>query len=783
MRRVLLFCLAVPVYPAGLLAQAPYPANTSVNYVRVWDATAPEQDANVLMNRPLRDVKTTTQYFDGLGRPLQTVVKQGSLETGGTPVDMVSPVLHDPFGREVQKYLPFAANNTGGNSNISNGGFKLNPFQQQQTFMSAQYGAQGETVFYGQTNYEASPLNRVEKTMAPGNSWTGSSRGVEMKYWNNTNADNVKIWECGNVAGGFGTYTLSTYNGGIYGAGQLYKNVTVDEHGKQVIEYKDKSGQVILKKVQLTATADNGTGSDHTGWLCTYYIYDDLGRLRSVIQPEGVKKMTVDGWSLTATLLAEQCFRYEYDARGRMTMKKVPGAGEVYMVYDQRDRLVMTQDANQRVQGKWMVMKYDEMNRPVETGLWTNSTAFTTHLGNAWYSSYYPVTTSGYEELTKTFYDDYSWLGSYGSPLSNVYNSGYDSYFQPASNTNWPYAQSNTQTANLKGMATGSRVKVLGTTTYLYTISFYDEKGRVIQVQSTNISGGTDIMTTQYTWAGQPLVLIQKQQKAGASAQTTVTVTQLTYDDLGRLAKTEKKVSNTNVNGSAMPGYKTLAENEYDKLGQLKKKKLAPGYNSGAGLETLNYEYNIRGWMLGMNRDYVRDATPSVGGAGGGYFGFDLGYDKANNNLIGGQTYANPQYNGNIEGMVWKSKGDGEERKYDFYYDAANRLLRGDFTQYSGGTFNQATGVNYNMKMGDGLDVNSAYDYNGNIKRMQQWGLKITGSVQIDDLAYSYELLSNKLKRVTESAIGGTPPTGGAGGGLGDFKDGANTGTDDYSYD
>ncbi|MBL7733769.1 MAG: RHS repeat-associated core domain-containing protein [Chitinophagaceae bacterium] len=39
------------------------------------------------------------------------------------------------------------------------------------------------------------------------------------------------------------------------------------------------------------------------------------------------------------------------------------------------------------------------------------------------------------------------------------------------------------------------------------------------------------------------------------------------------------------------------------------------------------------------------------------------------------------------------------------------------------------------------------------------------------------------MKRVTESAIGGTPPTGGAGGGLGDFKDGANTGTDDYSYD
>ena len=38
------------------------------------------------------------------------------------------------------------------------------------------------------------------------------------------------------------------------------------------------------------------------------------------------------------------------------------------------------------------------------------------------------------------------------------------------------------------------------------------------------------------------------------------------------------------------------------------------------------------------------------------YFGFDLGYDKQHNGTIGGQAYTNPQYNGNIEGMVWKSK-------------------------------------------------------------------------------------------------------------------------------
>ncbi len=74
---------------------------------------------------------------------------------------------------------------------------------------------------------------------------------------------------------------------------------------------------------------------------------------------------------------------------------------------------------------------------------------------------------------------------------------------------------------------------------------------------------------------------------------------------------------------------------------------------------------------------------------------------------------------------IWKSKGDGEKRKYDFSYDAANRLMKADFTQYTGGAFNQNAGVNFNMKMGDGINTNTAYDANGNIMQMQQWGLKI----------------------------------------------------------
>ncbi|HEV7780489.1 MAG TPA: RHS repeat-associated core domain-containing protein [Chitinophagaceae bacterium] len=132
------------------------------------------------------------------------------------------------------------------------------------------------------------------------------------------------------------------------------------------------------------------------------------------------------------------------------------------------------------------------------------------------------------------------------------------------------------------------------------------------------------------------------------------------------------------------------------------------------------------------------------------------------------------KYNGNVEGMAWRSKGDGNTRKYDFAYDPLNRLLRGDFSQYSGSAFDQSAGVNFDMKVGDGSSVFNGYDANGNIRRMQQWGLKVTGSPQVDDLGYNYQPNSNKLASVTDQVV--------VNNNLGDFQDGNITG-DDYVFD
>jgi RHS repeat-associated protein len=751
--KAFLLLLVVQLTNLHLHAQAPL---STENFIRTWDALAPVQNAISLIARPVKDVKQTTQYIDGFGRPMQTVIKQGSLETSTNQLaDVVSTNVYDEHGREQFQYLPFVANGAGGNINIADGLYKTNALVQQQAFCLGQYP--NESHFYSKTNFEPSPLNRTTNRYAPGSSWAGSEtaapllqRNVQMKYFLNSPADDVKIWTVYNdpVIGNFGTYTTNA----SYNAGELYKNISIDEHKQQVIEFKDKEGRVILKKVQLTAADDNGAGANTQGWLSTYYIYDNWNNLRCVIQPEGVKKLFESNWQLANndplaynTLLAEQCFRYEYDQRNRMIVKKVPGAGAVYMVYDNRDRLILTQDANMRAGSniKWMYTRYDELNRPIATGLWPSALSQQQHASNAANNLNYPVL-SGQEELTQTFYDNYAWMGTITTGMQASYDNSFDTHFQQASNDTWPYPQANVPSSQVKSMVTGSKTKVLGSNTYLYSVVFYDDEGRTIQSQSTNITGGVDVITTQYSWAGLPLVMVNKQSNAIGTVQTTVAVTQLTYDDLWRVVKTQKKLSHSQVNGGAMAAYKTIAENKYNKLGQIVNRTLGTkASNTAQPLAKLTMEYNIRGWLTAINKNFVTASSTMQNTDE--YFGMQLGYDKD-----GFGSFTKKQYNGNIAGNIWRSLGDGVGRKYDYDYDAANRLLKADFTQHNGTGFAINANINFNIKMGDGVNPNLAYDYNGNIKQMQQWGLKLNYSERIDKLAYNYIPSTNKLLNVID---------------------------------
>jgi Domain of unknown function (DUF6443) len=146
-----------------------YPSNSPVNYVRAWEALGAHSLESDFTSQSYTEVKQTTVYLNGLGRPIQTVLKQATPES--SPKDLVNPFLYDGFGREQFKYMGYAASS-------SNGNFKADPFNEQKTFLQNQYP--GEQVFYSKTQFEASPLNRTLKSFAQGNH---SKRRSGMEYW------------------------------------------------------------------------------------------------------------------------------------------------------------------------------------------------------------------------------------------------------------------------------------------------------------------------------------------------------------------------------------------------------------------------------------------------------------------------------------------------------------------------------------------------------------------------------------------------------------------------
>jgi len=744
-----------------------YPSTAPLNYVRTWVLQKPLTDAAQVTTASASDAVQQTQYLDGLGQPVQMVSR--AVSPNGK--DMVAPSIYDAFGREPVKYLPYT-------STTSDGSFQANPFNSQAAFMQQQYSSQGEQFFYGLTNFEASPLNRPVSSLAAGNSWVGSGQSIQVSSEFNS-AGEVRIWTIA------GTHAALPSSAGYYAAGQLSRTVTTDENGKRVVEYKDKDGAVVLKKVEL---ANNAAIGSHTGWLCTYYIYDDLGRLRSVLSPKAVEQVLGTG-TVNSEIADGLCFRYEYDYRNRMINKKVPGAAETWMVYDARDRVVFTQDGNMHAKNWWMVTLYDVLNRPAVAGIMVYSGTYeqlaayaadpahlqgtttiavqdqasvssnlvfsSREIGRTLYQASVSIlfetgfetedsanflaeivngqsSTSSYvvagnplpsgitfTPLTFSFYDDYA-------HTQKTYTAAENSKLDAGSN---PYPESLPATASVatRGIATSSKVWLmqdpsdLSQGQWLESAIFYDDKGRPVQVQSNNDKGGLETSITRSDFSGRPLSTYLVHRNPQSATPETRVLTTMDYDVQGRLLTVKKKLNDA---GSL----KTTVQNEYDELGQLKTKHL------GAGLQDIAYDYTIRGWLKSMNKDYVSGSSNT------GRFGQALSYDYG---------FTKKQFGGNISGLQWRSVGDGERRAYGFDYDNVNRLLKADFTQYTGG-WNNTAGVDFSMQIGDGVDSTTAYDANGNIRQMWQKGLLLQSSDWIDKLKYTYADSSNQLKNVVD---------------------------------
>ncbi|HTH54578.1 MAG TPA: hypothetical protein VL728_00945, partial [Cyclobacteriaceae bacterium] len=181
--------------------------------------------------------------------------------------------------------------------------------------------------------------------------------------------------------------------------------------------------------------------------------------------------------------------------------------------------------------------------------------------------------------------------------------------------------------------------------------------------------------------------------------------------------------------------------------------------DDGTYQQSVDYRYNIRGWLTHINNSALTDDSGVTNDDGNDYFGFELRYNTPTTN--GGAA----QFNGNISEVLWSNLVSGRQ-SYAYSYDPLNRLTQAKYFD----TNNPLNNNRFNEQI-------TGYDRNGNILGTTRQGK--TGEVAfsntygaMDNLGYSYQ--GNKLFRVDDSANSTSEEDG--------FKE-LNTSSDDYEYD
>ncbi len=702
------------------------------NYMMAVRAQEPFATVNELETAPQEQKIYNITYYDGLGRPMQ----QTGINASPNSKDIITHIGYDGYGRQARHYLPYRDN-----LGVTGSYREVDVNQHINTYYKNKYADDfpgitdmNQINAYSESIFEPSPLNRVREQGAPGKAWKAdpnSDTDHTIKFDWGTNVANEVVYFKVHFADPANTEAPSLEKVEFYNPGDLQVSITKDENWQPgqthpndhtTREYKDKLGRVVLKRTY-------NEGEEHD----TYYVYDGYGNLTYVLPP---KVTTTDG--VSDTELSELCYQYRYDYRNRLIEKKIPGKGWEYIVYNKLDQPIMTQDANLRKEqtgrpgDEWLFTKYDTFGRVAYTGLAISSASRRVLQSRAnlassqpyetmvttptsidqepvyYTNNAYPVT-SVYKLYTVNYYDDYRFLASEDA----IFDTPTIVYNEPISN-------------NTKSLPTGSKVRVLGTSYWTITATYYDKKARPIYTVSSNkeFLETTDIVATKLDFTGKVLETTTTHTK---SLATIKTVDKFTYDHMGRLLTQAQKINNQ--------AEEMIADNTYDELGQLQSKTV------GGGLQDVNYTYNIRGWLRGIN---------DVNLLGNDLFAFALDYN----------TGINPLYNGNISATSWQTANDHITRRYEYTYDALNRIT----------TAESGTG-RYNLS-------NVTYDKMGNILTLQRTGT-IVETIDptrlehfgiMDNLGYTYDQ-GNKLLQVTDA---GSKDHG--------FKDGVNT-NDDFEYD
>ncbi|WP_449397588.1 DUF6443 domain-containing protein [Chryseobacterium wanjuense] len=691
----------------------------------------------------------TVQYFDGLGRPKQVI----DIKASPAQRDVVSHIEYDQYGRQSKSYLSVPQTGT------QNGAIYDNPLDN-----ATNPDIYGAEKIYSEQIVENAPLTRIKQSYNIGNAW--SDKPVTYNYNTNTSASEVKKYSVITAWVEGRTDSQLSFAGAYYPANSLMKTSVTDEDGNTAVEYKNGKGQTVLIRK-----------NDGTHDIDTYYVYNEYGQLSYVIPPLAAALTTID-----ETKRNSLCYQYRYDDFGRMVEKKVPGKGWEYFVYDKQDRLVLAQDAalgtinnNFNTKG-WTFTKYDKFGRVVYTGFFANTSTrsvmqtainnMSTNAGNNEERSITPFTLNGMD----VYYTKNAFPTGSMTILSVNYYDTYPSYsFNPAFPSSvlgqGVITDVQNATVNTKALPTISLVKNIEDDNWTKDFIWYDMKGRVIGTHSINHLGGYTKTESLLDFTG----AVQKTNTFHIRKQGEIGVTvkeRYVYDPQYRLLQHYHQVDDKPE--------ELLTENSYNELSQVKNKKV------GNNLQSIDYAYNIRGWLTDINKGQMEAAD-----LGGKLFAYKVKYNQKQgidnpDQALFPNKNVTARYNGNIAEVDWRSvetlgvNPSITPKRYGYAYDKLNRLSAGYY---------QNPNNPYSKENTESLD----YDLNGNITDVYRTSVTEYGSntaTLIDKLKYDYN--GNQTTAINDYSYN---QTGYEGGGSeihydlnGNMKDMADKGIDAIKY-
>ncbi|MDH6344335.1 hypothetical protein M2480_003241, partial [Parabacteroides sp. PFB2-12] len=433
----------------------------------------------------------------------------------------------------------------------------------------------------------------------------------------------------------------------------LYVTETKDEDNNPLYTFTDKEGHVILTR-QISGST----------FFDTYYIYDDYGHLRVVLPPLGTDGYSSNVFTETSPVFMDYAYMYKYNDRGHCIAKKLPGADWIYYIYDKADRLIFSQDGEQRTRGEWRFTIPDRFGRVVLEGICKNSLTYNSDpLINTVVTASWGGTTNSYKGYTLNYtlttatthsawyYDNYNFCSYNGVPA----RSSSSTDFKEETRSGYSIVD----TAKTQGLLTGELHMMLkGTATTLSTVYYYDNRGRMVQTKSKDHNGKINKEFLSLAFDGLP-------EKRFLSHRSP-TNTEYTEEYLYAYDHARRPTTTTHKWNGASTG-KVLEANTYDALGRI---------NTNVPME-LSQMLDTRLYDVRSRMEYILR----------GFFNQHFGYT----------------YGSNI--TYWQVYLAYDHKRYEFTYDGLSRLTNASYTKGSGN-----------------FAASYSYDKNGNMMTIQRYG-------------------------------------------------------------